>query len=69
MRDCGAARGTVEGTMWATWRRIVPFIMAAVLLVNLVTAITEGGQGNWLRVAFVAAVLALTIWLRRRADR
>ena len=55
--------------MVATWRRIVPFILAAILLVNLVTAITDGGQGNWLRVAFAAAGLALIIWLRRRADR
>ena len=55
--------------MLTTWRRIVPFILAAILLVNLVTAITEGGQGNWLRVAFAATALALVIWLRRRADR
>ena len=47
--------------------RMFPFIMAGLLLLNLLTAMAEGSRANWLAVAFVAVVLALMLWWRGRA--
>jgi uncharacterized membrane protein SirB2 len=44
----------------------LPFIMAGLLLVSLVTAITNSGQANWLTVAVVAVLLALMLGRRGR---
>ena len=52
--------------MCAGWRRALPFILTGLVLFNLADAIVNGGQGNWIRVAVMALVLALSIWWRRR---
>ena len=52
--------------MLEQYRRAVPFILAGLLLFNLVDAIINGGRANWIVVAVMALVLALTLWLRRR---
>jgi uncharacterized membrane protein SirB2 len=39
----------------------LPFIMAGLLLLSLVTAIGGGGQANWLTVAVVAVLLAVML--------
>jgi hypothetical protein len=44
----------------------LPFIMAGLLLLSLVTAIANGTQANWLTVAFVAVLLAVMLWRRGR---
>jgi hypothetical protein len=54
--------------MLAAWRRIAPYILAGLLLFNLAEAIAIGGRGNWIMVAFLALLLALTIWRRRRPE-
>ncbi len=59
---------TVEGSMLAAWQRALPFVLAGLLLFNLADAIVNGGRANWIRVAVIALVLALTIWWRRRAE-
>ncbi len=64
-----ARGGSVEGTMLEQYRRVVPFILAGLLLVNLVQGIANGGPDNWIMVAVLALVLALTLWWRRRAER
>jgi hypothetical protein len=46
--------------------RLLPFILAGLLLLNLVTAIAAGGRANWLAVAFVALLLALMLFRRTR---
>ena len=53
--------------MVGQFARVLPFIMAGLLLVNLVTAIADGTRANWLSVAFVAGLLALLLWRRARA--
>lgn len=54
--------------MLAAWRRAFPFVLTGLLLFNLADAITNGGQGRWIRVAVMALVLAFTIWWRRRIE-
>jgi hypothetical protein len=56
----------LEGTMFGRIARLFPFIMAGLLLLNLLTAMAEGSRANWLAVAFVAVVLALILWWRGR---
>ena len=53
--------------MFGRIARLFPFIMAGLLLLNLLTALAEGSRANWLAVAFVAVVLALMLWWRGRA--
>ena len=55
--------------MLAAWQRALPFVLTGLLLFNLADAIINGGRGNWIRVAVVALVLALTVWHRRRAEQ
>ena len=52
--------------MLAAWQRIAPFVLAGLLVFNLVDAIINGGRWNWLTVAFLALLLALMVWQRRR---
>jgi hypothetical protein len=47
--------------------RLFPFVMAGLLLLNLLTAIADGSRANWLTVAFIAMLLALMLWWRGRA--
>jgi hypothetical protein len=54
--------------MFATWQRMVPFILAVLLVFNLIEAITGGGRENWITAAIIALLLAVTLWRRRRAD-
>jgi hypothetical protein len=56
-----------EGSMLTTWQRVVPFILAGLLVFNLIEAITIGGRGNWITAAIIALLLAYTLWRRRRA--
>jgi hypothetical protein len=56
----------LEGTMFGRIARLFPFIIAGLLLLNLLTAIAEGSRANWLAVAFVAILLALMLWWRWR---
>jgi hypothetical protein len=44
----------------------LPFIMAGLFLLSLLTVLANGSQANWLTVAFVAVLLALMLW---RSDR
>jgi hydrogenase-4 membrane subunit HyfE len=55
--------------MFGQIARVLPFIMTGLLLLNLVTAIADGGRANWLAVAFVALLLALMLFRRSRATR
>jgi hypothetical protein len=57
---------TLEDTMFGRIARLFPFIMAGLLLLNLLTAIAEGSRGNWLAVAFIAILLAVMLWWRGR---
>ncbi len=59
----------MEDVVLAGWRRILPLILAGVLLFNIADAIVNGGQGRWIRVAVMALVLAFTIWWQRRTER
>lgn len=52
--------------MLAAWQHALPFVLTGLLLVNIIDAIVNGGQGRWIRVAVIALVLALTMWWRRR---
>lgn len=52
--------------MLATWQRVVPFILAGLLVFNLIEAITVGGRWNWITAAIIALALAYTVWRRRR---
>jgi hypothetical protein len=47
---------------------LLPFILAGLLLLNLVTAIADGGRASWLMVGFLALLLALLLVRRTRAD-
>ena len=55
-----------EGSMLTPWQRLVPFILAGLLVFNLIEAITGGGRGNWITAAIIALLLAFTLWRRRR---
>lgn len=57
-----------ERVMLAAWQRILPAVLAGLLVFNLLEAITIGGRGNWLTAAIIALLLAFTLWRRRRAE-
>ena len=52
-----------------TWRRVAPFILAGLLLLNLAIAIAEGGRWQWLVVALLALTLALDLARHARRGR
>ena len=52
--------------MLAAWRRVVPFVLGGLLLLNLAEAITGRRREDWIMVAVLALVLALMVWSRRR---
>jgi hypothetical protein len=52
--------------MLTTWQRVVPFILAGLLVINLIEALTGSGRGQWLAVALLVLALALTLWHRPR---
>ncbi len=52
--------------MLAGWRRVAPFVLGGLLLLNLAEAITGGRREDWIMVAVLALVLALTVWQQRR---
>jgi hypothetical protein len=54
--------------MLATWQKAVPFILAGLLVFNLIDAITSGRRWNWITAAIIALVRAYTVWRRRRAE-
>ena len=47
-------------------RRVLLFVLAGVLLFNLIDAIYHGGRANWLLVAVIALVLAFHLWVDAR---
>ena len=51
-----------------TWRRLVPLILASLLIFHLITALIAGGQGRWLVVTILALALALTLWPQRPTE-
>jgi hypothetical protein len=54
--------------MLAAWRRIRPLVLTGLLLLNLANAIANGGRRNWIVVAIVAIVLALSLWRQRSRE-
>ena len=48
-------------------RRVLLFVLAGVLLFNLIDAIRHGGRATWLLVAVMALVLAFNLWVDARA--
>ncbi len=52
--------------MLAGWRRVAPFVLGGLLLLNLAEAITGGRREDWLMVAVLALILAVIVWQRRR---
>ena len=54
--------------MHASHSHSVPFILAGILLFNLVGAAMNGGRVAWLVVAVLALALALMLWQRARAQ-
>jgi hypothetical protein len=52
--------------MHTTWQRVVPFVLAGLLVFNLIEAITIGDRGDWITAALIALLLAYTIWRRGR---
>jgi hypothetical protein len=57
-----------EGVMLAAWRRVAPFILAVLLVLNLIDAIVVGGRARWLWVAVFAIFIAVALWRRWRAE-
>jgi hypothetical protein len=53
--------------MFGQIARFFPFLMAGLLVLNLLTAITEGSRANWLMVAVIAGLLAVMLGRRGRA--
>ena len=49
-----------------TWRRIAPFVLAGLLVLNLVQAIRDGGREDWIVAALIALGLAFVLWQRGR---
>jgi uncharacterized membrane protein YhhN len=47
--------------------RLLPFFLAGLLLLNLLTATLDGGRANWLLVAVLALLLAGMVFWRTRA--
>ena len=60
--------GAGEGhDMLQQYRRLLPFLLAGLLVFNLIEAVLNSTQGNWLRVGVMALLLAFTLWRRPRA--
>ncbi len=60
--------GAGEGhEMLQQYRRLLPFLLAGLLVFNLVGAVLDSTRGNWISVGVVALVLAFTLWRRPRA--
>lgn len=45
---------------------LVPVILAGVLVLQLIGAVTNNARGNWISVAIVALLLAVTLHRRPR---
>ena len=59
--------GAGEGRdMLQQYRRLLPFLLAGLLVFNLIEAVLNSTQGNWLRVGVMALLLAFTLWRRTR---
>ena len=54
--------------MQSSLSRSMPFILAGILLFNIVDAAMNGSRFNWLIVAVLALTLALMLWQRARAQ-
>ncbi len=52
--------------MLAPWRRIAPFVLTALLILNLVAAIRHSDRLGWLMVGLVALATALSLWWNGR---
>ena len=48
--------------MFQHYRLLVPFLLAGLLVFNLILAIMDQTQGTWLSVGVVALLLAFTLW-------
>ena len=44
------------------YRRVLSFLFAGLLVVNLIQAVTDNTRGNWIGVSAMAAALAFTLW-------
>ena len=53
--------------MLTTWQKVVAFILAGLLLFNLIEAITVGDRRDWIATALFALLLAYTIGRGGRA--
>ena len=49
--------------------RWVPLALTGLLLLNLMSAIVDGGRWTWLVVALLALALALNLWRRSRTNQ
>ena len=54
--------------MLQQYRRILPVLLAGLLVFNLVEAVLDSTRGNWIRVGVMALVLAFTLWRRPRTE-
>ncbi len=54
--------------MLQQYYRLMPFVLAGLLVFNVVEAVMDSTQGNWLRVGVMALLLAFTLWRRTRAE-
>lgn len=54
--------------MLQQYYRVVPFVLAGLLVFNVVEAVMDSTQGNWLRVGVMALLLAFTLWRRTRTE-
>ena len=52
--------------MLQQYRRVLPFLLAGLLVFNLVEAVLDSTQGNWVRVGVMALLLAFVLWRRTR---
>jgi len=55
--------------MLRRYRRVLPFLLAGLLLFTLAQAIADSTQGHWIRVAAMAFALAFVLCYRARTDR
>ncbi len=54
--------------MLQQYYRLVPFLLAGLLVFNVVEAVMDSTQGNWIRVGVMALLLAFTLWRRTRTQ-
>ncbi|MDQ3448941.1 MAG: hypothetical protein M3432_07170 [Chloroflexota bacterium] len=52
--------------MLQQYRRLLPFLLAGLLLFNLAKAIADSTRGNWISVGVMALALAIILWRRAR---